>query len=120
MAVLFSFQIAWKITLKTNQALKSSNLRAYLMELYSFGEGLEFYIIPLYGYKIIIIGLWLQDYHWPGKPEKSWKVWEFERDLWKSGILPIKSGNLQQNSKSQGLKFIFSQVEDPNFENWPP
>ena len=32
-----------------------------------------------------------------------------------------KSGNLQQNSKSQGilfLKFIFSQVEDPNFENF--
>ena len=36
-----------------------------------------------------------------------------------------KSGNLRQNSKSQGkvrefccLKFIFSQVEDPNFEKF--
>ena len=29
------------------------------------------------------------------------------------------SGNLRQNSKSQGcLKFVFSQVEDPGFENF--
>ena len=47
----------------------------------------------------------------------------FERDLCKSGNLPKKSGNLRQNSKSQEkvrefcyLEFIFSQVEDPNFE----
>ena len=39
--------------------------------------------------------------------------------------MPKKSGNLQQNSKIQGkvkefccLKFIFSQVEDPSFENF--
>ena len=43
-----------------------------------------------------------------------------------SGNPPKKSGNLRQNSKCQGkvrefccLKFIFSQVEDPNFENFP-
>ena len=37
-----------------------------------------------------------------------------------AGNLPMKSGNLRQNSKRQGiccLKFIFSQVEDPNFKN---
>ena len=49
-------------------------------------------------------------------------------NLEKSGNLkekPKKSGNLRQNSKSQGkvrefrcLKFIFSQVEDPNSENF--
>ena len=39
--------------------------------------------------------------------------------------LPKKSGNLRQNYKSHGkveefccLKFIFSQVEDPNFETF--
>ena len=54
---------------------------------------------------------------------KTWKSQEFERDLLKSGNLPKKSGTLRQNSKSHGkvrefccLKFIFSQVEDPNFE----
>ena len=46
-------------------------------------------------------------------------------NLEKSGNLPKKSGNLQQNTKSQGevrefccLKYIFSQVEDPNLENF--
>ena len=41
------------------------------------------------------------------------------------GNLPKRSGNLWQNSKSQRkvrefccLKFIFSKVEDPNFENF--
>ena len=43
----------------------------------------------------------------------------------KSENLPKKSGNLRQNSKSQGkvrkfccLKFMFSQVEDREFENF--
>ena len=53
------------------------------------------------------------------------KVREFEWDLWKSGKLPKKSGNLGHISKRQGkvrefccLKFIFSQVKNPNFENF--
>ena len=58
------------------------------------------------------------------KTGKPGKVREFQWDFSKSGNLPKKSENLRQNSKRQGkvrefccLKFIFSQVEEPNFKN---
>ena len=70
-----------------------------------------------------------KDYTITGLP-LTWKTWkpgkvrEFQWDFSKSGNLPKKSENLRQNSKRQGkvrefccLKFIFSQVEEPNFKN---